>query len=287
MLENQSGSPIFMPTLNVVIAGAGETGRYIAKLLSKEKNNVTLLDPNLKKLEEASMQMDIATKEGSGTDWQLLDQLLETKPNLIVALTEDDETNLVTAAIAKNLGYPRTIARLRDLNYFHRTRLDFARIFQVDEFIGPEVLVAHEIYKTMIQPGSLRVETFAHGAITVRSLLIPRNWKRPETPLSKMKLPEGLVIGLIRRLGGQNLREEKIIFPHGQDCILPRDEVTVIGESESTEKCHEFFGIPPHTIKSVFIIGGSRTAVNLAKILDEKNYCSYRRKRVPEMLYLV
>ena len=151
--------------MNIVIVGAGTIGRYISVLLSKENHNVILVDVDEKKLEEASRQMDVAIKVGSGTDWQVLDQLLDSSPDLFVALTNDDQTNLVSCSIAKNLGYPRTIARIRDNRFLNRTRLDFGRIFDVDHSIGPELLVANEIYKYMISPGSLRVETFAHGAV--------------------------------------------------------------------------------------------------------------------------
>ena len=123
--------------MSIVIVGAGDVGLYLAQILSKEEHNIILIDKDSKKLQQASNLLDVATRTGSGTDWQLLDDLLELSPTLFIALTDDDETNLVACSIAKNLGYPRTIARVHDNRYLNRTRLDFSRIFEVDYFISP------------------------------------------------------------------------------------------------------------------------------------------------------
>ncbi len=260
--------------MNIVIVGAGQTGRYISGLLSKEDHNILLVDINPKRLEQASWNSDIATREGSGVDWQLLDDLLEHSPELLVALTNEDSTNLVCCSTAKNLGYPRTIARVRDNSYLNRSRLDFGRLFDVDDFICPELLVANEIDKYLVSSGSLRVETFAHGAVQLRTVLIPTSWRKSDIPLAKLELPSGMMAGLICRKKSrqhdyvqQGSRE--IIFPHGNDCILPGDELTLIGETDVIEEAHSYFGVSQKTVKSVVIMGGSRTAVNLTKLLEK------------------
>ncbi|GAB4226682.1 MAG: Trk system potassium transporter TrkA [Chlamydiales bacterium] len=261
--------------MNIVLVGAGETGRYIASLLSKERHNVILIDPDPSRLEEASWQMDVATREGVATDWQLLDSLLELSPELYIAVTGEDQANLVGCSLAKNLGYPRTIARVRDERYLNRTRLDFGRIFDVDYFIGPELLVATEIFKYMTSPGSVRVESFAHGAVQLRTIIVPNTWRKGDIPISQLDLPEGMMIGLIYRTsdrepGTLKLEEEEIIFPHGDDHILPGDEITMIGETEVIDKAHQFFGLSLKPVRSAVIFGGSRTSINLARILEQR-----------------
>lgn len=261
--------------MHVVIIGAGDVGRYIALILSKEQHNIILIDKNQKTLEEASINLDVATRHGSGTDWQLLDDLLEYSPSLLIALTDDDETNIVSCSIAKHLGYPRTVARVRDNRYLNRARLDFSQIFNVDYFIGPELLVAYDILKYMISPGSLAVEHFSHGAVQMRTLTIPSKWRYPHIPLSRLNLPKGMMVGLIYREGlkdhlhfGEESRQ--LIFPHGEDCILPGDEVTFIGETDVITDVHRFFGISQKKIQSVAIVGGSRTSINLAKLMQHQ-----------------
>lgn len=278
--------------LNVVIAGAGEVGRHIASTLSEQGHNIILIDINGKRLEQAAAEIDVAFREGSGSDWQLLDELLEFSPDFFLAMTNDDETNLVACSIAKQLGYPRTIARVRDNRFLNRTRLDFARLFHVDHFIGPELIVANDILKYMLSPGSIAVEMFAHGAVQLRAIVIPQKWPRSSIPLRDLKLPEGMIIALIRREDDSH-PEPQVIFPHGNDLILPGDEVTIIGETEVLGKASEYFGMTHKILDNVVIVGGSLTSLNLAKLLEfrginiriiEKDYdkCCWLADQLPK-----
>jgi trk system potassium uptake protein TrkA len=258
--------------MNIVIVGAGNLGSHIAYILSKERHNVILIDKDAQRLQEISSKMDIATRQGSGTDWQLLDDLLEFSPNLFIALTGNEETNLVACTIAKNLRYPRTIARIRNARYLNRSLIDFERVFDVDYLINPEILVAQEILKYILHPDSLAIENFAHGALQLRTVKIPASWEKESTPLHALGLPENIIVGLILR----HLKDvpedsqgpvSKVIFPHGRDTIQPDDEVTLIGAAEAMTTIHRHFGIPERTIKSAVIVGGSLTGMNLARLL--------------------
>jgi trk system potassium uptake protein TrkA len=280
--------------LNIVIVGAGGIGRYIASVLSKEQHNVILIDSDPAKLEKAAWNLDIATRVGSGIDWQLMDDLLDLSPDFLIALTRSDETNLVACSIAKHLGYPRTIARVQDNRFLNRTRLDFSHIFEVDSFVGPELLVANDILKYMVSPGSIAVENFAHGAVQMRTLAVPKTWKKSDVPLKELNLPKGVIVGLIRREEQDEGKKsiKKVIFPHGSDVIHQGDEVTFIGETEVMQDLQQFLGAKQKGIKSVVIVGGSLTGLNLAKMLElrnidvrliEKDYerCRYLAEKLP------
>ena len=219
--------------MNIVILGAGDIGTYLAQTLSKEEHNVIVIDRDPKPLEKLARTADVATRIGSGTDWRLLEELLEQTPHLFLALSSNDETNLVACSIAKNLGYPKTVARVYHPSFLHRSRLDFARLFFVDHFIGAEMILAHDIFKCITNPGNVAVENFAHGAVQMRAVIIPENSKLSNQPLSELKLPESLLVGLIRRKPtfGEEIAD-RIIFPRGQDFLLPGDEVTLIGETK-------------------------------------------------------
>lgn len=256
--------------MNIVIVGGGELGRHVATLLSREQHNVILIDTDARILQEVSATADIATRHGSGTDWQLLDDLLEFSPDILLALTSDDETNLVACDIAKHLQYPRTIARVRGNRYLNRARLDFGRIFNVDYFLGPEVLVAHDMLKYIINPGSLANESFAHGALQLRTILIPSTWQAPNTTLRNFNLPPNIIVGLIKRDAAHG-DEKVVIFPHGNDTLKPNDEVTFIGETEAVSEIHHLFDIEQKEIRSVVIAGGSLTAIHLATALVQRD----------------
>ncbi|MCB1136515.1 MAG: Trk system potassium transporter TrkA [Chlamydiia bacterium] len=250
--------------MHIVILGAGDIGQYVAQILSKQENNVILVDKDARTLEKAGRDLDVATRVGSGTDWQLLESLLEWKPELILAFTDDDEKNLVACSMAKHLGYQRAAARIRDKRYLIKSRLDFGRVFHVDHFIGPELSVAKDLLRYIINPGSKMMESFVHGSVTMRTLEIPVTWQRSHLTLRELELPPGVMIGLIRRGQGN---EQRILFPHGQDRLLPHDEVTFIGESDQIARFHEYIGLRIRPVESVVILGGSLTAANLASDL--------------------
>ena len=253
--------------MNIVIVGAGEAGLYLAALLSKQKHNVILIDQNGEKLQELSWQMDVAIQEGSGTDWKLLNNILETKPHLFIALTNKDEDNLVACSMAKHLGYPKTIARVRNARFLDRSRLDFCRIFHVDHFIAPELQVAYDIYKHLVSPSSLAFENFAHGEVQMRTLQMPHTWNYYHLPLSELHLPKSIIAGLIYRT--QPNEEPLLIFPHGNDHLLPGDEVTFIGERKEMANIDLFLGLKTTKVKKVIVAGGSLIGLNLVKILQE------------------
>lgn len=251
--------------MNVVIVGAGDIGRYVATIMSKENHNVIVIDHDARKLRHLESATDIATRLGSGTDWQLLDDMLELFPDLLIALTSSDEVNLVTCSLAKQLGYPATIARVHDNRFLNRTRLDFGRVFDVDYFICPELLTAHEILRYVTSMGAVGVEYFAHGAVELTTLIVPQNFPQKNIALSKVALPAGVMVGLIYR-GGKDL-----IFPHGEDRLLPGDEVTFIGETEAIDAMPEFLGVQRKAIQSAVLFGGSLTALHLARLLEMRN----------------
>ncbi len=283
--------------MNIVIIGAGTLGTYIASLLAQEEHNVTLIDTDETVLQEAAWKLDVGTKKGSATDWQLIDDLLEFQPDILIALTGIDETNMVACSLAKHMGFPRTICRVKDSCYLNKNRLDFSRIFGVDHFICPELLVAQDIMKRIRSPGSRTLDYFAHGAVQMRTLVIPQRWRDVNQPLKDLSLPEGVMLAIVKTRYDEKGIERKppysrVIFPHGDDIIYPGDEVTLIGESETMTTIHHFFNIEQKEVKSVVIVGGSQTTINLAEGLAgreidvriiEKDFsrCSYLAEKLP------
>jgi trk/ktr system potassium uptake protein len=258
--------------VNIIVVGAGNIGHAISHLLAEENHDVVLIDRNRERLEEIRQDLDVETRVGSGTDWKLLEELSEREPELIIALTNDDESNLVCCSIAKELGYPTTIARVREQSYLNRSRIDFGSLFSVDHLISPDLLVAQDVYKYVMSLASINMEVFAHRAVQMRTMVIPKRWKHGDKNLAELDLPKGIMIGLIRRPFPLNKghRRDEIIFPHGMDRILPGDEVTFIGKTEAMQELHTFVGIPQPELKAATIVGGSSMGWNLAKILDSR-----------------
>lgn len=282
--------------MNIVIVGAGKVGAHIASVLSKEEHNIILIDIDQARLEKATESMDVATRVGSGTDWELLDDLLELSPQVFMSLTSNDEINLTACAIAKHLGYPRTIARVRGGRFLNRTRLDFSRIFDVDYFVSPELLAAHEVLKFLDHPGCINIESFAHGAVELRTMEIPKSWRHANQSLHDLQFPEEVIVALIFRKKGSG-ETSQLLFPHGNDTIQAGDEVTFIGETEAIVELQRFIGLKTKSIKSAVIVGGTLTAINLTRLLEQRNVdvriiekdyqrCSYLATHLPNSTVL-
>ncbi|MBX3718227.1 MAG: Trk system potassium transporter TrkA [Parachlamydiales bacterium] len=259
--------------MNIVILGAGSVGTHLAKILSMEEHNVVVIDQDPSALEKVAQNADVATRLGSGTDWQLLEELLDLSPQLFIALSSSDETNLVACSLAKNLGYPKTVARVHHPSFLNRSRLDFSRLFFVDHFIGTEMILAYDIFKCVMNPGNVAVENFAHGAVQMRSIVIPEQWQQANHSIATLKLPENLLVGLIERKappGESPMNPQRIIFPRGNDLLMTGDEVTLIGEWKVMNQLHELFGTPSKEIRSVIVAGGSPVALQVCRILAEE-----------------
>lgn len=253
--------------MNIVILGAGKIGSYVAKALSEEEHNVILIDKDVKALERAARECDVATIHAAAPNSRLFEDLIENRPHFFFAATGDDETNLVCCAIAKNLGFQKTVARVTGRDYLNHSRLDFGRLFYVDYFIGPEVLAAQDLCKVLVHSGDLAVEHFAHGAIQMRTIQIPDRWDQGGTPICKLTLPPELIAGLIRR---RMTDGESVLIPHGDDHILPGDQVTLVGEAKVMHRLHEIFHSPETDIRSVVLVGGSAVALHLTHFLCQQ-----------------
>jgi len=256
--------------MSIVIAGASDLGLYLASVLSEEQENVILIDPDQKRLESLARSLDIATLVANETDWSVLDSLLEQKPKLFVALAPHDSTNLLACSIAKNLGYPITVAAITNPKFLDHTRLDIDRLFFVDHIIAPEVIVAHDLFKVISNPGSVAIETFAHGAVQMRTVVMPETWETRQ--LKHIDFGDDLLVGVIRRKRRFESHEEtQVIIPFGSDELIAGDEVTFVGETSTILEMPKRFGLPTKKVENAIIAGANKITSHLVTILKNHN----------------
>ena len=126
--------------MRIIIAGAGDVGFHLAKLLSYEKQDIVLIDVDQKKLQYAESHIDVATIKGSSTSYSTLEEAGISKADLLLAVTSSEETNLSTAIIGKHLGAKKTVARISNTEFlFAKEKLDLQDL-GIDELISPESL---------------------------------------------------------------------------------------------------------------------------------------------------
>lgn len=254
--------------MNIVILGAGTIGSYLAGKLAVAEHNVIVIDRDPKALEKIGRAADVATKLGSGTDWRLLEELSEEAIDFFIAMSSDDETNLVACTIAKNLGFKKTVARIRQNTFLDHSHLEFGRLFFVDHLLGTELLVAHDLFKQIMNPGDVATQSFANGSVQMRTVVIPGSFQYTGLPLSIINLNSSMLVGLIRRKIANE--EQQIIFPKPHDHLLPGDEATVIGKTEAMHQISELFGLSKKQVRSVAIVGGSGIVINLCHLLAKQ-----------------
>jgi trk system potassium uptake protein TrkA len=254
-----------------VIIGAGEVGFHIARHLSIEKKDVVVIDENPEAIRRVSDHLDVQVITGSGSSPAVLKEAGIRGADIMLAVTDRDETNLV-ACMLTDLLAPNTtkIARIRAAGFedFHKTIHDQAP--HIDTIINPETEVVKTIDQFMSVPGAADVGQFADGRIKFVGI-----YMETTSPLAGVRLSDlPAKAGTVRPLIAAVVREDRLIIPRGKDRLMAGDLVYFISEGEKLFDTLAVFGKHVEPIKRVMIIGGGRIGYRLAALLEEKSITS-------------
>lgn len=249
--------------LRVVIVGAGKVGFEIAKRLSFESHDVTIIDERPDALEQVSAHLDVMTVVGNGAGPSLLEQVGIDRTHLMVAVTDIDEVNMIACTMAKQYGVKTCVARIRNPDYTSSKSngLSIKRL-GIDHVIDPERLAAHEVERLLQMPFATEVDTFADGQITIAGFEVTSEAPIVGVPLSNLQFPDTLIVALIR--------DNEVIIPQGDTMIHPNDELFVIGRTPDLTQLRSLIDPRQIKIERVAIIGGGRIGYNLAKALQPR-----------------
>ena len=160
--------------MKIIIAGAGEVGFHLAKLLSYESQEITLIDTDKESLQYAETHLDIRVIRGDATSIEILKDARVSSSDLVIGVTSSETSNITVCAIAKQLGAKQTIARISNTEFIrHKEEVGFTR-FGVDELISPEALAASEIRLLLDQAAFNDSYEFENGALTMVGLTLSR-----------------------------------------------------------------------------------------------------------------
>lgn len=250
--------------MNVAIVGAGKLGIRVASALLGGDYSVTIIDKNEETLQKLSQHLDVLTVCADGKQTSVLKDLGIESYSYLIAVTDNDETNIVISAFAKKLGCRRVVARVREPE--HMNQFDFIKeTMGIDSIVNPDMAITVEIYKYLAEKYTLSNGIFTSGKI---SLI--------EFPSRKYTKLEGLSIPEVRSLLPDMLiaaisRNGKVIIPHGSDSIQKGDFLYVIGEKNTVfnlhKKVHEKGKYT--NLQKVMIIGGGKTGYYLAEKLSD------------------
>lgn len=252
--------------MKIIIAGAGDVGFHLAKLLSYENQEIAVIDLDEEKLRNISTKLDVATIKGSSTSYKTLKEADVAHADLLISATSFEEVNITTAIFGKYLGAKRTVARIKNLEYLQPKERAHFKQLGIDEVISPESLASNEIKRLLNSTALTDVFHFDDGKLTLLGILIDH-----QCPLT------GKTIADAAYLNPKNdfitvaiLRDGKTIIPHGGTSFKVNDHAYFIAKPSGVERILDFSRIQKKEIKNIMILGGSKIGQHAAHRLSDK-----------------
>ncbi len=255
--------------MRIIILGGGTVGSWIAETLCPH-HDVTVIDTNPEVIQRLNDRFDVQAFVGSGIDSTLLFQAQTLTMDLCLAVTGDESTNVLAAAMAKRMGCRRSVARIHTPVMFDKSTFDYETEFAIDRLISLEELTAIELAREIRTPGSVVLEHVARGSIKVQSVRLSKKAKILGVPLKELKLPGSVRIGSITRVDEQT-QETTTRLAHADDVLQVDDQILLIGDDDDVDSLLDKALKNRHK-KEVVIAGGGNIAVFLAKILESGPY---------------
>ena len=247
--------------MNIVILGAGTVGASIARRLCAQHHDVCLVDNDREKLVAVDGRLDVQTVCGSASDAVVLFQAGAASADLCLALTNDDQVNLLGASIARRIGTRRSVARVFQPCYLETDTFDYAQQFQIDRLLSLEQLVALALARAIRMPGLFSVEHLARGGIEIQEVAVEEDAQAVGARIADLKLPPGVRIGVV-----SNGHDTKIAG--ADDTILAGNHVTFIGRRGEIDIVRQQFEHKPPPRQHVVIAGGGEIGFALARVLE-------------------
>ena len=271
--------------MNIIVIGMGEIGKHIARVLCEEEHSVKIVDSDPDVLARASGQLDAMSMLGQGASPATLKKLGAETCDLLIAVTQNDEINLLACHLAKELGSRKTIARVSGSEYIEGGMGFYYNLLGIDLILSPQVLAATEIVKLIKSLDASLVENFADNRIELMQVPIRDKVPAVGIPLRDLKTPPNVLVAAI-------LRDGEILVPGGEDSVQINDEVFLIGRTDDIDATESLFGHKQKTpFRKVIIVGGGDVGLSVAKELDGKGHevylIEYNRKRCEELAELL
>ena len=255
--------------MKIIIAGAGDVGFHLAKLLSYESQDTYVIDQDGEKLHYINNHLDVFTKKGDATSIKLLQEIGIDSADLLISVTDSQNTNFTISVIGKSLGVKKTIARIDNPEFLKSNQIDFKK-FGLDFMISPEELAAEEIKMLLNQSSFNDTVTFENGLFNVmgttldyKSPLLDKSVKEARKTFSNVDF----ITIAIKREG-----VSQTIIPRGDTQYKLKDQVYFSVPNSSLEKLYPIVGKEHIAIKNVMILGGSSIGAKTARNLCEENF---------------
>lgn len=256
--------------MKIIIAGAGEVGFHLAKLLSYESQDITLIDTNKESLSYADTHLDIRVLKGDATSVSVLQDAQVQKSNLVIGVTSSETTNITLCMMAKQLGCERTIARISNTEFIdNKDTLKFDEL-GIDELISPEELAAEEIQLLLNKSAFNDTYEFEDGTLIMVGVSLPKS-----APFVGKMVKEAATIFPelhFMPIALQRMGTQYTLIPRGDTIFKEGDQVYFITVKEGVDELYKLTGKKKEEIKNVMILGGSKVGFKSARDLCAKKF---------------
>ena len=249
--------------MRIVIVGAGEVGSTTAESLAEE-HDVVVVDIDPERVESMTYDMDVLPVEGDATDMATLEEAGIGESDMLIASTDDDETNLVACGAARTLADPFTIARTKSVEYL-QTWEQTEEAFGVDFMVCSDLLTAENIVRVVGLPAAVDVDPFAGGQVQMAVFEI-----LGDSPVAGQTVAEADRFDALTFAG--LFRDGEMILPHGETPIRAGDRAVVIGSPESVQGFATDLApeATPGEATEIVIFGGSEIGYHTARLLERR-----------------
>ncbi len=251
--------------MRIIIAGAGEVGSHLAKMLSNENHDIIIIDPEDERLKPIGSTLDLLTYDGSATSTNILRELLQKKTDLFIAVTHSEDTNIISSILAKRFGAVKTIARIDNLDYLEKYNVDYFKSLGVDSLIYPELIAAREVLSLLQETGTTEYMEFSGGMLTMFVQRLDEN-----APIINKSLEEIALTNKTDQYRAVAIKRNDItIIPRGKERFLPGDLVFVISTREGVDGMMKTSGKESFQANNIMILGGSRIGRHVAMYMQK------------------
>lgn len=245
----------------VVVIGLGQVGRHVVRTLEWERHDVVAVDTNEEAVRYVEEHHDVMTLQGYGASQKILTQARVSEADLVVAVTDHDEVNLVAALAARSLGAKRVIARVEGREWGtdeESTGVEYGML-GVDVVFNPKLLLARELAKIAQSHGATEVIELANDRIEIVAVDLDDNSKHTRQPLSRIPFPSGVLAAAL-------LHDGELKVPGGNDRFYPGDRVYLVGLPSQMHAAEDLF-TRAREAQKVTVVGGGVIGERLASAL--------------------
>lgn len=255
--------------MKIIIAGAGEVGTYLTKMLNKSNHDIIVIDIDKEKLQSISSNFDVLTVSGSASSINILKEAKADITDLFIAVTEMQEANITASILAKKLGAKRTIARVDNREYIQEDNYEIIQNLGIDSLVYPEILASNEILNLVKHSGLAKNVEFSSGKLSLFAIEVLEN-----SPIKNLTLREitAKYESIVKARIVAISRGMETIIPRGDNCLKTGDRIYIVCNKEGVDKIVTLSGIKDRELKNVMILGGSRIGVKTARYLEKNSY---------------